>query len=46
MNLALRFRVIHERNYTMSMEMSFLSHSLYVMQCQAPINRGTGHRVV
>ena len=37
MNLALRFRVIHERNCTMSMEVSFLSQALYVMQRQAPI---------
>jgi hypothetical protein len=28
MTLALCFRVIHERNYTLSMEMSFLSHAI------------------
>ena len=41
-----RFRIIHERNFHGSMEMSFLSHSLYVVQFQAPINRGTDHRAV
>jgi len=31
MTLALRFRVIEKRNFHGSMEMSFLSHALYVM---------------
>jgi hypothetical protein len=39
--MSLRFRVIEKRNFHGSMEMSFLSHALYVMQCQAPIKRGT-----
>jgi hypothetical protein len=39
--MALRYRVIEKRNFHGSMEMSFLSHTLYVMHLQAPINRGT-----
>ena len=46
MTPTLLFRVIGERNLLLSMEMSFLSHALYVMQCQAQINRGTEHRSV
>jgi len=46
MTPALRYRVIEKRNFHGSMGMSFLSHALYVMQWQAPINRGTDHRVV
>jgi len=42
----LSFRVIEKRNVHGSMGMPFLSHALYVMQCQAPINRGTKHRNV
>jgi hypothetical protein len=50
MTLALRYRVIHERNVTLSMGMSFfawnmgmsfLSHSLYNEALACPVNRGT-----